>query len=97
MSLILNTCMPVFSEMLEHIERKLFWGGKPINSTISLINEDYRLAGEVMVMSILQGGPAPTFLDPCVYKYLTKQSLTTEGITVTKYKEAAEEVNALVQ
>jgi hypothetical protein len=78
--------------MLEHVERKLFLNGKPINSTVSLMNGDFRLAGEIIVMSILQGGPAPSFLNLDVYKYLTKQILTTEGMNVSKYKNTAEEV-----
>jgi hypothetical protein len=46
-------------EMLEYVEAKLFNNGKPINSINSIIalqNEDFKRAGEVMVMSILQGG-----------------------------------------
>ena len=41
---------------LEYINRTLFSDGKPINSTVSLINQDFCLAGEIIAMSILQGG-----------------------------------------
>ena len=53
-------------EMLEYIERRLFSDGKPVNSTVSLINQDFRVAGEIMAMSILQGGP----LFIIIYYYL---------------------------
>jgi hypothetical protein len=91
--LTLNTNIScIFSEMLEHVERKLFSNGKPINSTVALINEDFRLAGEIIVMSILQGGPAPSFINPDVFRYLTKQTLTIERMPESKYKETAEKV-----
>lgn len=80
------------SEMLEHMERRLFCNGKPINSTVAIMNGDFRFAGEVMVMSLLQGGPAPSFISPDVYKYITKQALTTEGMPDSKYKEAVKKV-----
>ncbi|CAB3978917.1 Hypothetical predicted protein [Paramuricea clavata] len=41
-------------------------------------------SGEIKVMSILQGGPAPSIINFDVYKYLTKQILRTEGMTVSK-------------
>ena len=79
--------------MLEHIERRLFSDGKPINSTVAIMNADFRIAGEIMVMSILQGGPAPTFINGNVYKYITKQTMAPEGMTESKYKEIAEQVH----
>ena len=80
------------SEMLEHVERRLFSNGKPINSTVSLINADFRIAGEIMSMSVLQGGPAPTFMNADVYKYITKQALTVKELPESKYKEIAKVV-----
>ena len=76
-----------FLEMLEHIERKLFLNGKPIDSTVSLSNEDFSFAGEGIAMSILQGGPAPSFFDPNVFDYISNQPLSPESIKT--YKEAA--------
>ncbi|XP_046844259.1 uncharacterized protein LOC124438266 isoform X3 [Xenia sp. Carnegie-2017] len=81
-----------FSEMLEHMERRLFYNGKPINSTVAIMNGDFRFAGEVMVMSLLQSGPASSFISPDVYKYITKQALTTEGMPDSKYKEAVKKI-----
>ena len=75
--------------MLEYIESKLFSDGKPINSTIALQREDFKLAGEVMVMSIIQGGPAPAFLHQSVFRFISKQELSIEDIPESKYKMAA--------
>jgi hypothetical protein len=75
---------------LEYIERRLFRDGKPINSTVSLINQDFRLAGEVIAMSILQGGPSPWFFNANVYRYLTKQQPSTEDLKM--YKEVVDKV-----
>ena len=80
-----------FSEMLEHLERKLFFDGKPINSTLCLSNGD-RFASEIMVMFITQGGSALSFSNGDVVSYLTKQHLTTETMCASKYNEAAVQV-----
>ena len=79
-------------EMLEYVEAKLFSNGKPINSIIALQNEDFKRAGEVMVMSILQGGPAPAFLHPAVFNFITNQKLCIEDIPEPSYKAAASQV-----
>ena len=52
--------------------------GKPINSTVTILNEDFVIAGEIMVFSILHGGAAPSFLDPIVYKFLAKLPLQVD-------------------
>ncbi|XP_028394535.1 uncharacterized protein LOC114518737 [Dendronephthya gigantea] len=81
-----------FSELLEYIEVKLFADGKPINSIIGLQNEDFKLAGEVMVMSILQGGPAPAFLHRAIFNVMTNQQLSIEDIPESIYKRAANQI-----
>ena len=54
--------------MLEHAQRKLFdMSGRPVASTVTLLDGDFKMAGELMVMPILQGGPAPNFLDSSVF------------------------------
>ena len=52
--------------------------GKPTDSMVALNNRDYLFAGELMVMSMLQGGPAPAFLNPSVFAYLSNGSLAPE-------------------
>lgn len=43
------------------------------------MNEDYKLVGEVMGMSILQGGPAPNFLCENLFSYLAQKHLVDNG------------------
>ena len=74
----------LFLEMLEHIERRLSLDGIPIDSTVSLSNGDFALAGEIIAMSILQGGPAPSFFDPNVFDYISNQPLSPESIEANK-------------
>lgn len=70
------------------IERMLFCEGKPVPSIVALNNGDFELAGELMVMSILQGGPAPSFLHPSVFAYLADQPLQPQN-NDERYKNAA--------
>ena len=76
-------------EILEHVERKLFdKSGRPVASTVTFLDGDFSMAGELMVMSVLQGGPAPNFLDSSVFQYLVKQPLCPMQLP-TRYKEFA--------
>ena len=76
--------------MLQHIQPKLFSSGKRIPSTIAIQNEEFVLAGELMVFSILQGGPAPLFLHPCLFKYSANLPLSTvEDCEPSKYQKVA--------
>ena len=62
--------------MLEHVERKLFdKSGRLVASTVTLLGGDFSMAGELMAMSILQGGPAPNVLDSSVFQYLVNRPL----------------------
>ena len=49
---------------------RLFWNGEPVVSTLALVSGEMKHAGELMVLSILHGGPAPNFLTKWVYEYL---------------------------
>lgn len=53
--------------MLEHVERKLFnKSGGPLALTLTLLDGHFSMTVELMVISILQGGPAPNFLHSSV-------------------------------
>ena len=56
--------------MLDYVERRLFPDGIPTDSTMSLTRKDYKLAGEIMAMSIMQGGQAPNLMSSKIYDYL---------------------------
>ncbi|KAJ7354872.1 hypothetical protein OS493_029427 [Desmophyllum pertusum] len=78
-----------FSDMLEQTHRKYFPDGFPTESMISLTGGDFRVAGEIMAMSVIQGGPAPNFLAPVVFSYLSKVQLSPHNNSTQLYKDAA--------
>ena len=41
---------------------RLFSDGMPVQSTMLLTDGQFKIAGQLMAMSIVQGGPAPNFL-----------------------------------
>ena len=79
----LGLCSYCFLEVLDMVESRLFMndadnseldvataGKVPYESTIAFANGHFRIAGELMASSIVQGGPAPDFLAPWVYNYI---------------------------
>lgn len=71
----LFTAFLSFLEMLQYVERKLSHKSRrPVASTVTLLDGDFSVAGVLMVMSFLQGGPAPNFLDSPVFQYLVNRS-----------------------
>lgn len=59
-------------ESLEQVNRKLFLNGVPCANMDALAREEFKIAGELMSMTIVQGGPAPCFLKQHVYLYIAK-------------------------
>ena len=54
---------------------------------MALSTGDFGFAGELMVMSILQGGVSPTFMESDSYAFIANK-LTAENSPPSKYKEA---------
>ena len=86
----------VLLEMLRFAQSKVFTNGMPSKSTMELQKHHFKLAGEIMVMSVLQDGQAPNFLDPLVFKYLTGK-LEIQEITSPAHKEFCEKVSAKLE
>lgn len=42
-----------------------------MDSTVALTEETFKLGAELMVMSIVQGGPAPNFMSPVIYDIIS--------------------------
>ena len=59
-----------FSEVLQEIHTRLFTGGIPITSSTAISENEFFIAGNLMAMSVVQGGPAPCFLAKWVYDYV---------------------------
>ena len=65
--------------LLEYIQNRFFINGNLTSSTVGVINEDYKMVGQVMGMSVLQGGPAPNFLSENLFLYLVQRQLVDKG------------------
>lgn len=85
--------MFVLIELLTVIQHMFFHDGYPVLSTMAINSGDFKLCGEVMMMSVLQGGPAPNFLAPPVVRYITGKPLLPSEIQKSVYKSACENVS----
>lgn len=82
-----------FTELLNIIQLKLFADGYPVLSTISITSEDFKLCGQIMGMSVIQGGPAPCFLAPEIASYILGKPLLVEKNKTPQLKQAAQSVS----
>ena len=83
--------------MLQLLRMRLFDGnGMPVESTVALTQDLFKYAGELMAMSIIQGGPAPNYLSPVVFdvifKGLCSANLSLDMIDNTQFNEIASKV-----
>ena len=84
----INTCgLNYFLELLSIVERRYFHEGSPIKSTIAIRNGDFKLCGIIMGMSIMQGGPAPTFMTHAVSSFFTGCEMLTSDIRNSAYRD----------
>ncbi len=60
------------TEALEQMRRKLFHDGFPVVNMAALANEEFKVAGEIMASSVVQGGPAPGFLSRSSFGYVVR-------------------------
>ena len=84
--------------MLGQVQDRLFdRNGMPVASTLALTQELFKYAGELMAISIVQGGPAPNFLSPVIYdaiaKGLSKAVYSLDMIEESNLKEIATQVH----
>lgn len=68
------------------MEIHLFSDGVPVQSTIALTEGHFKVAGELMASSVLQGGPAPNFLAGWVYQFISG-GLNTVSIQIEDIKK----------
>jgi hypothetical protein len=81
----------VYTVMLEYCRSRLFSEGIPINSVMALANEDFRVAGELMAMSIVQGGPGPYLFSSVIYNIISKD-LAIEDCKSSFIKDTCQKV-----
>ena len=85
--------MSILIELLAVIQRMFFHDGYPVPSTMAINSGDFKLCGEVMIMSVLQGGPAPNCLAPPVACFIVGKPLSPSEIQKSVYKSACENVS----
>ncbi|PFX11130.1 hypothetical protein AWC38_SpisGene25360 [Stylophora pistillata] len=83
----------LFTELLSMMQTKYFDSGYPTTSGVALASNDFKLCGEIMGMSILQGGPAPNFLAPPMANYILGKELSPIDIKDSKLKEAVDNLS----
>ena len=93
-------------EILDAIESRLFVqdteptmnenlvGRVPCDSSLAMTDGQFRIAGEMMATSIVQGGPAPDFLSDWVYNYF---SSGIEGVIVDETKSENQRIRNLIE
>ncbi|KAJ7391379.1 hypothetical protein OS493_018422 [Desmophyllum pertusum] len=81
-----KSILVTINEMLEFCNSRLFPDGFPTQSVLAVAKDDFVTAGEVMAMSIAQGGPCPNFLAPEIYSVLSR-SFVIEDLKDESLKE----------
>ncbi len=87
----------LFIDVLKHVEMRLFDGkGMLIPSTVALTSGHFKYAGELMAMSVVQGGPCPNFFAQQLYDLMAKGikaiHVTTDMIEDEKMRTVADKV-----
>ena len=69
----------------------MFPNGAPIDSMLNVHNGWFRICGEIIVVSLVNGGPPPCFLDEIVYRMLVDlQSVDIQNLNISKYLTSSE-------
>lgn len=57
-----------FEETIAAMRRTIFSGGTPVHSTSHVSSGFFQFCGQLVAVSLSQGGPPPCFLEECSYK-----------------------------
>ena len=83
-----------FIEMIEYCSNRLFPDGFPTKSMLAVTRDDFVTAGEVMAMSVVQGGPSPNFLARGIYNVVSR-SFAIEELKDESLKETCVKVQMI--
>ena len=79
------------SNIIPDISREMFPNGAPIDSMLNVHNGWFRICGEIVVVSLVNGGPPPCFLDESVYRMLADlQSVDIQNLNISKHLTSSE-------
>eukprot|EP00794_Sanderia_malayensis_P012930 gene12930-14262_t len=65
---------------ISQIGSKMFPNGAPIDSMSNVANGLFQACGEIVAVSLAQGGPAPVFLDENAYALMLSEGIADAGI-----------------
>ena len=80
--------------MIEYCRNRLFPDGVPTKSILAVTRDDFVTAGEVMAMSVVQGGPSPNFLAQEIYNVVSR-SFAIEELKDESLKETCVKVQMI--
>ena len=79
------------SNIIWDISREMFPNGAPLDSMLNVHNGWFRMCGEIVVVSLVNGGPPPCFLDESVYQMLVDpQSVDIQNLNISKHFMSSE-------
>lgn len=58
----------------------MFPNGAPVDSMLNVHNGKFKTCGQIVAVSIVQGGPPPRFLDECVYQMLADPAVDMSSL-----------------
>lgn len=79
------------TQMIQGIGSTMFPAGGPMNSTYHIQNGNFRACGQIAAVSLAQGGPAPCFLEECVYNLLVKPEVDVKNLSAESHLTAADQ------
>lgn len=84
------------SETIPNMGTDMFPDGSPADSTFHVHNGNFRTCGQLVAVSLAQGGPPPCFFEPCVYDLMVQGvemiNINDDTLT-TKEQELLQEVS----
>jgi len=66
--------------VIKEIGMSLFPNGAPKESMLDVQNGNFSFSGQIMAVSLVQGGPPPAFLHKSVYDLLVNDSLDLKSL-----------------
>lgn len=79
------------TQMIQGIGSTMFPAGGPMNSTYHIQNGHFRACGQIAAVSLAQGGPAPCFLEECVYNLLVNPEVDVKNLSAESHLTAADQ------
>ncbi|XP_028395679.1 uncharacterized protein LOC114519707 [Dendronephthya gigantea] len=71
------------AKVISDIGNSIFPAGSPVDSTHNVQNGYFQTCGEIVAVSLAQGGPPPCFLHECVYKTMVNPKLDLKNLDET--------------